>query len=251
MEGLLRSELLASAGFAHGFSLRGVDFTWAKEQGPEAPANHRRFVQAMGSEVVHGAIFEVTQVHGGQVEAVDDPATDPLCLRAHQADALVTAEGGVSVVVRVADCLPLLLADPKTGAVAAVHCGWRGTAAGVVASALASLAERGADAERLLGAIGPHIRVGRFEVGEEVVEQLARVACGAEFVRRDLGTKPHVDLAAVVIAQLRAAGVTAVDDVGGCTMSEPGRFFSFRRDGQASGRHLAAIVASRPLARPR
>jgi YfiH family protein len=139
----------------------------------------------------------------------------------------------------------VLLADPASGAVAAVHAGWRGVVAGVVEAAVTRLAELGAKPSDVLAAIGPHISLAAFEVSEDVAHQLEAVSPEAHVVDRTSWAKPHVDLRRIVRAKLRALGLgnERIDDVPGCTVLEPERFFSFRRDGARSGRHLSAIVA--------
>ena len=250
----IRSKLLTQHGFRHGFSLR----TGGVSEGPYASLNlgravgddlaaveenHRRLAADVGYELAR--LFEVSQVHGGEVRVVG-PDDLPEDVRRVSADALVAPATvpEVAVGVRVADCAPVLLADPVTGAVAAVHAGWRGTVARVIDAAIDALErETGARATDLVAAIGPHIRAGAFEVGDDVAAQIARVAHGEDVVRVGYD-KPRVDLAAVVRAQLIARGLSPerIDDVGGCTMEEPSRFFSFRRDGKHSGRHVGVIL---------
>ncbi|MCA9616268.1 MAG: peptidoglycan editing factor PgeF [Sandaracinus sp.] len=245
MVGTLRSSLLERHGFAHGFTTRagGVSAppfdaaNLARNVGddPEAVAeNHRRLAAALGFE----RLFELSQVHGRVVREVRADEV-PEQVRAEEGDALVARTPGLAIGIRVADCVPLLFADPETGQVAAAHAGWRGVEARIAEAALAKL---GAPASRVLVAVGPHIRLGQFEVGPEVADRLEAVAHGVACVDRT-GDKPHVDLAAILVAQLRALGVSAIDDVGGCTYSDRTRFFSFRRDGAASGRQLGVIVA--------
>lgn len=246
MVDVLEAPRLRAAGFAHGFTLR----TGGVSEGPFATANlgrdlgddpaaveenHRRLASALGFD----RLYEVRQVHGRalrQVGAEEDPAR----VRDESADGLIATQWGVAVGVRVADCVPVLLADPATGAVAAVHAGWRGVEARIVADAVARLGGR----ERIRAAIGPHIRQEHFEVGPEVAQRLAAVAEGCEVVVEGSG-RPHVDLAGIVRAQLRAAGVDddRIEDVGGDTYADPARFFSYRRDGGRTGRHLAVVVA--------
>ena len=147
--------------------------------------------------------------------------------------------------MRIADCAPLLLLDTESGAVAALHAGWRGTVGGVVAAGVQALLQRGGGRrEALAVAIFPHIRRCCFEVGDDVAAELARPRPIRDVVDRSRG-KPHVDLTAILVAQLAALGVARerIDDVAGCTRCEAQRFFSFRRDGKQSGRHLAAIVS--------
>jgi copper oxidase (laccase) domain-containing protein len=100
----------------------------------------------------------------------------------------------------------------------------------------------------LIAAIGPHISVARFEVSEEVALELSGVVPGLQVVERGHGPKPHVNLRRLVRAQLITLGLTsaAIDDVLGCTVGDDVAFFSYRRDGRVSGRHLSAIVARAP-----
>ena len=106
-----------------------------------------------------------------------------------------------------------------------------------------ALAELAGGTAALVAAIGPHIRVGAFEVSEDVAAELEAASPVGGVVERG-GAKPHVSLARIVTAKLRALGLdaAAIDDVGGCTVTEPDRFFSFRRNGKVGGRHLSAIV---------
>jgi YfiH family protein len=234
---ILRSPLLVAAGFDHAF--------------PERGASDSDLIAALGGS----AIAQVRQVHGAcALEATDAAGAE--------ADALIarSATGhdarGPAVGVRVADCVPLLLADQETGAVAAVHAGWRGIVAGVVRAGVSRLLREPAEpattdgtrrAAAIVAAIGPCIGVCCFEVGADVAEAIERAAGLARVSARREGEKPHVDLRAAVRAQLAALGIPAVrvDDVAGCTKHEPARFHSFRRDGANSGRMLAAIAARR------
>jgi polyphenol oxidase len=250
---LLRSTVLEREGFAHGFSLRtgGVSegayasLNLARTSGDllsNVEENRRRFARDVG--YAPDALFEVSQVHGAVVRVV--AATEvPDHVRRDEADALVVAGAGRAAGVRVADCIALLLGDPRSGAVAAVHAGWRGVASGIAPRALAALTEHhAARAEDVIAAIGPHIRACCFEVGDEVAAEIAEAVPNTDVVRRQPSrSKPHVDLVTALRAQLSAAGVRTIDDPGGCTRCDADRFFSFRRDGAASGRHVGAIVA--------
>ncbi len=238
----IRSALLDAHGFVHGFSLRtgGVSegpfasLNLARTVGDDPAAveeNGRRFRAALGGATV----YEVSQVHGRAVVEVTE-ADAVADVRRREADGLVTRVSGWAVAVRTADCVPILLADPETGAVAAVHAGWRGVASGILEPAFARLG--GAP----LAAIGPHIRLASFEVGPEVAEAIEAAAPGVEVTERR-EPRPHVDLAAAVRAQLEGLGARAIDDVGGDTYADAARFFSHRRDAGRTGRHLSAIVA--------
>jgi YfiH family protein len=245
----LTSPLLSAAGFRHAFFTRngGVSL------GPYASLN---FSFGVGDDAEHvrenlrraGVCLDVapericfvSQVHGRDVlelAASDERST----VIQRQADAVLARNGQLACAVRTADCVPILVADPRTGAVAAIHSGWRGTVANVVASTLARLSSK---PDGLLAAIGPHISRDAFEVSPEVADQLQAVVPGEAVVSRAENRKPHVDLRAIVSAQLRAVGVpeAGIDQVHGCTLLDAGRFFSYRRDGQHSGRLLSGIV---------
>ncbi|HEX5660971.1 MAG TPA: polyphenol oxidase family protein [Polyangiales bacterium] len=233
----IKSSLLAEHGFRHGFSLR----TGGVSVGPYASlnlgrnvgddplaveANQRRFAAELGYTA--SDLCELNQVHGGVVRAPHERGLD--------GDAIVSVREPLGI--RVADCAAVLIADPVSGAVAAAHAGWRGVVARVVPNAIAALGEP----SRLVAAVFPCIGLDAFEVGDEVAQQLAQVA-GEDVVRRGPG-RPHVDLQRAVYAQLIASGlaVARVERVFGCTVSEPARFFSYRRDAGVTGRHLAVIL---------
>jgi YfiH family protein len=245
----LTSPLLAAAGFRHAFFTRNGGVS----EGPYASLN---FSFGVGDDVQHvhenlrragdalgvapELICFVSQVHGREVVELATTA-DRASVLQQQGDAVVARSGPLACAVRTADCVPILLADVRSGAVAAVHSGWRGTVANVTKAAITRLA---VDPEGLLAAVGPHISRQAFEVSQDVADQLQAVAPGHDVVFAGDRGKPHVDLRAIVVAQLRAAGVREanIDQVQGCTLLEPARFFSFRRDGKQSGRLLSAIA---------
>jgi YfiH family protein len=250
---VLRSELLQRLGFGHGFNLRTggastaapyASFNLGRAVGDD-PAhvdeNHRRFAAHVG--YAPGSLYEASQVHGPQLVAVG-AGDHPAAVRRRQADALIAGAGALAVGVRVADCGAVLLCDPDSGGVAAVHAGWRGTAAGVIEAAVQALLRGGARPAALHAAIFPHIRRCCFEVGADVAATLLAASPAPDVVDRSRN-KPHVDLTAIMVAKLAALGLAAehIEDVPGCTRCEPERFFSYRRDGDRSGRHLAAIVS--------
>jgi YfiH family protein len=203
--------------------------------------NHRRFAVAAGYEPA--ALYETSQVHGSVLRAVT-PGEQVAAVRAEEADALLAPAGGLAVGVRVADCAAVLVHDAGTGAVCAIHAGWRGTVRGVVEAGVCGLLARGSAPQVLTAAIFPHIRACCFEVGEDVAAELLAASPDPTVVDRTR-ERPHVDLTAILVAKLLVLGLSRarIDDVPGCTRCEPERFFSFRRDGKRSGRHLAAIVS--------
>jgi YfiH family protein len=254
--GILRSALLTAAGVAHGFSTRvggvsvgpyaSMNLGWSVGDDPRAvEENHQRLAAAVGHE--RTALRLATQAHGPAVLDTDATSRDRRSEPPGTGhDALVARRQGVAVGVRTADCVPVLVANPATGAVAAIHAGWRGVVAGVVPAALEVLAPDASARGGLVAAIGPHIRVDRFEVGADVAKQIADASDASVIVPRE--PRPHVDLARAIRIQLERAGLDAknIDDVGGCTLAEPERFHSHRRDGEKSGRMLSVIVAGAP-----
>ena len=210
--------LLAERGIEHGFGVRGT----------EPPANLRH----------------ARQVHGARIakERECSGPTPPA------ADGVVSASPGTPVAVFTADCVPILLATSCGTAVAAVHAGWRGLAAGVVAAGIAAVRELARRPSPLVAAIGPHIGACCYEVDAPVVDALrGRFAAALESAVRP--TRPgHVaiDLAALAREEFAAAGL-APDAVGvlpdACTCCDPERFHSYRRDGPAAGRLVHFIAA--------
>jgi polyphenol oxidase len=205
---VLRSERLSREGFAHGFSTRlgGVSaapfdaLNLGRAVGDSAEAvaeNHRRLAMVVGYTVER--LFEVSQVHGAAVRLVG-PGDDALDVRGLEADALVGGGEGVAIGVRTADCTPVLVGDPGSGRVAAIHAGWRGVVAGVVRAGVdALLAASGAAPGRLVCAIGPCIRAESFEVSEDVARAIEEAALG-ERVIVPRSPRPHVDLVRAVVA---------------------------------------------------
>ncbi len=149
-----------------------------------------------------------------------------------EADALITVEPGVKISVRTADCFPILLADTRRRAVAAVHAGWRGTADRVVVQSLLKMqAEFGTKPEDVIAAIGPGIGACCYEVGEEVASRFGMEGAG------------KLDLAAENRRQLTGHGVlaTRITPPGACTFCDSARFYSWRRDRELAGRMISYI----------
>lgn len=184
----------------------------------------------------HPAIT-LRQIHSDHVYRVNGFA-DRQC----EGDALVSDEVAQRVGVRTADCVPLLIADPTTHSIAAIHAGWRGTAASIAAKAVSRLeVEFGAKPGNLHVAIGPAIRACCYEVGPEVVAQLSQFFPewqGAVYAKRT------VDLVEANVRTLVRVGVptSQISDGGFCTMCDTELFHSFRRDPRNPGRMVSSIV---------
>lgn len=182
-------------------------------------------------------LCDLHQVHGADVAVVDDlePVSRP------DADGIVTSGRGRTLMVRAADCVPVLLADAEVGVIGAAHAGRLGLVRGVVPATVARMRELGA--ARITAWVGPRICGGCYEVPPAMQTEVVEVE-PATRATTSWGT-PALDLGAGVIAQLGRAGV-AVEDVGRCTR-ESADLYSFRRDAERAGR-LAAVIRLRPEA---
>jgi hypothetical protein len=169
------------------------------------------------------------QVHSATVLIADQP---PGC--SGEGDALISSQPGTFVSVRTADCFPVLMADTRNRAVAAVHAGWRGTAAEIVIRTLEKMREEfSTDPRDVFAVIGPGIGACCYFVGEDVALKFGRKIAG------------HLDLAAVNRRQLLMAGMPGeqIDAVGSCTFCDAEMFHSYRRDKETSGRMISYIGA--------
>ncbi len=159
-------------------------------------------------------------------------------------DGLITNTPGVGLVVFSADCTPILLEDPVTGAVGAVHAGWRGTAAGIVAKAAEKMVDFfGCRPENIRAAIGPNIGQCCFETDGDVPEAILK-ALGDEaqaYIRQN-GSKYHLDLKAINALWLEWIGVRSIEISTECTACRPDRFWSHRRVGGNRGSQGAIII---------
>lgn len=189
------------------------------------------------------------QVHGARVvEASACRAQPP-----PEADAVVSAEPGVFIGVVTADCVPILLAAGRGAAVAAVHAGWRGLAAGVIEAGVAALQER-ARGEALSAVVGPHIGPCCYEVDAPVLDALAaRQGSLLDACLCNAGSRhAQLDLGALTLAVLEREGVGRRGSLtAGCTACEARRFHSYRRDGARAGRLVHRIAAAPAPSAPR
>ena len=251
---LLRSELIA-APFVHGFTTRvggvsappfdtlNLGAKWGDDP-TKVSENRRRLERAVGAP-----ILVARQVHGTVIARVR-PGDDPAALAQVEADGICSDSPGLAVGVFVADCVPALVVDPRTGSFAAVHAGWRGTVGGVLPAAVRALAtEFGARPEDLRVALGPAIGPCCFEVGPEVVAAFEALFADARArgivlpSSRGAAGKANVDLKAANRLLLERAGVApaAIDAGPECTHCDSARFFSFRRDGGGIGQLMGLV----------
>jgi len=241
----LHSEALTNIpGLVHAFSTRRAersDFSLgpADAPNPMIQMNRARFLAAIGAP--GWPIIKLKQIHSSIVVDVDDTsaASDAVA-----GDAAVTALCGVVLAVQTADCVPVLVADVESRAVAAIHAGWRGTAAGIAKIAVTRITEKfHIDPKSLHAVIGPHIGVCCYEVGEDVTQALRDTSVE----RREEWSKPHVNLAAANRRQMIDAGIpeTQIETSSLCTKCREDLFHSYRRDGKRMG-HLLSIIGLTP-----
>ncbi len=192
--------------------------------------NRRRLVQALQ---LPSEPLWLDQVHGDRIVDAADITTSS------EADGAITVEPGLVCVVQTADCLPVLICDRDGQAVAAVHAGWRGLAAGILEAAVAAFANRGIPAKSLMAWLGPAIGPAAYEVGEEVREAFFASADRRAFLANDRG---RWQLNLYELARRRFTDLGLRDIYGGdfCTYSDAEKLFSYRRDGQC-GRQASLI----------
>ena len=201
-------------------------------------------------------ILTLTQIHGRNAVVVRRGESTPR--GKPEADILVSNDPEVAIAVRAADCVPLLLADSNTGAVAAVHAGWRGTAAGAATAAVEALGrEFGARPEDLVAAVGPSIGACCYEVGSELVDAFAAAGHARHLIDRWFVTTPpargsrevsplRLDVAAANRDQLLLAGVAEehIHMSGLCTAMHLDVLTSYRKEQENAGR-LAGVIRAR------
>jgi YfiH family protein len=215
--------LEALPGLAHGFEQRHPRVP----PGETREAARVRVQEALGG----GRLLLLRQVHGARVENAPWEGRP-------EADAGVASAPGLVLGIETADCLPVLLVDPRRRVLAAAHAGWRGTAAGVTRAAVRALIAAGSDPADLRAALGPGIGPCCYEVGDDV--RAAFGEAGAAFFRPGPRGRLHLDVRAANRAQLMDAGLRPehVDSVQECTFCRPDLYYSWRRDGKAAGRMI-------------
>lgn len=200
---------------------------------PRAVAENRALLRA-SLELPSEPVW-LEQVHGHGVVELDGPASvgSP-----GPADAAVTCSSGRVCAIQVADCMPVLFAAPDASAVGAAHAGWRGLAGGVLEATVRAMKTPPGE---LLAWLGPAIGQAHFEVGDEVRAAFLAGDPGAAaaFVANPRG-RWQCDLYALARRRLAAIGVSSVHGGGWCTYADPGRFFSYRRDGRCG--RMAAVI---------
>ncbi len=205
--------------------------------------NFRILSEALGFDLSHTVLTR--QTHSDIVRVVTKADSSGVDHRAYpESDALITSDRGTALVIFTADCTPILLWDPVTGAVGAAHAGWRGTASKIAAKTVEAMAENfGCDPKNIRAAIGPNIGTCCFETDGDVPQAMME-AFGAEveaFIHRD-GQKYHLDLKEINVLALHLAGVQQIEISTDCTVCQHDRFWSHRYTRGARGAQGAVIV---------
>jgi len=252
---MLVCEPLERAGFINAFSTRlggesalpslALNLAYFKGDEKEAVAeNRRRFLKAMGAEEMQ--VVTARQTHSTERCTIESAAQargpQPDC------DAMITRMPDVLLAVQTADCLPVLIADTKSGAVAGIHAGWRGTAGRITERTVADLMLTGGVNPRdCIAALGPAACAECYEVGEDVIERYK-----SEFgywrnllVNFKENGKAHLDIRAANVQQLMFCGFTEdrIHVADFCTMHQNELFFSYRKEGRGLPSQVGRLLS--------
>jgi YfiH family protein len=173
------------------------------------------------------ALARSYQVHGSEIWTTSEAGYQT------GYDAVLTSEQGIFAGVGIADCCPILLADPVRQTAAAIHAGWKGTVAQIVSKTASALIAGGSNPADILAYIGPCISLENFEVGDEVAEHFEH--------KEKRGARWHVDLKLANATQLRDLGITQIEISNYCTVANNDVFYSHRKEQGITGRMLAVI----------
>ena len=243
---VLISRVLEEKGFTNGFSTRmgGVsDFPenslnlagYDEDSAENIAENRRRFLNVLEGDFRLASCWQIHSADVRVVESLEDAADGD-----HKMDALVSDVSGVLLGVKTADCVPVLIGDPQTGAFAAVHAGWRGTAQSIVINAIEKMRDLyGTDPENLIVAIGPAATCENYEIGQDVIDEFGKnFPDSAHLFRRTRDGHALIDLHAANKEQLLSVGVLpeniAVAPL--CTMARTDLFFSYRVEKKLYGK---------------
>lgn len=206
---------------------------------PAAVSENR--ARAVAAVAPGAELTTLYQIHSAQVVTVNAPLTER-----PQADALVTRAPGLLLGILTADCAPVLFADVQAGVVGAAHAGWKGALGGVTDATIGAMEKLGAHRSHIVAAIGPCIARKSYEVSDAFVETFAKADPANErFFSGGRAGHGYFDLEGYVAHRLQAAGIERVDALGLDTLSDPQRFFSYRRTTLAGetdyGRQISLI----------
>jgi hypothetical protein len=248
-----RFESLSSSGIVHAvFTRRGgaSPAPWASlnmgsmvgDDAERVRSNRALALRSLGREP--DSVFDVWQVHSADVVVATEPRGGAAPLKA---DAILTDRPEVTLLMRFADCVPVLLHDPVRGAVGMVHAGWLGTVRRVVREAVLRMVDRfGTNPADVHAGIGPSIAAHHYPVGPEVVEAFRRsFGADAEAHLSDDAGGTHLDLWSANAHLLRATGVGRIETAGLCSACDLTDWFSHRGEAGRTGR-FGAVLALKP-----
>ena len=252
--GPLEYEAAQGIAVPHGFTTRfggvsqgifsSLNLACQRGDSPKNVANNYEIMgKALGFDLEN--VVLTRQTHSDIIRTVTEK--DHLGLDHHaypECDGLITNTPGVALVVFTADCTPILLHDPVTGAVGAVHAGWRGTAADIAGKAVRAMVDTfGCESANIRAAIGPNIGPCCFATDADVPDAMIK-ALGASALNyiRAQGDKYYVNLKEINAQFLRNAGVTHIEISPSCTMCQSSRFWSHRVTQGSRGSQGAIII---------
>jgi hypothetical protein len=250
----MASALAALDGIRHGFFTRqgGVSTGiyaalncgfGSDDERASVAENRSRVAGALGATT--DQLVTVHQVHGTTVARVDRPW---IPADAPRADGLVCRQPGIVLGILAADCAPVLLADATAGVIGAAHAGWKGALTGIVEATITAMEAEGAIRARIVAAIGPCIGPASYEVGLEFEARFTAIDAANRrfFGPGRLPDKCQFDLPGYLSARLGTLGLADVQTLGLDTLSDPARWFSYRRTCLARepdyGRQISAIT---------
>jgi YfiH family protein len=243
---VLVSRALEEKGFANGFSTRlggvsafpenSLNLAGYDEDSAENIAeNRRRFLNVFDGDFALASVWQTHSADVRHVKNLEDAKDGD-----HKMDALVSDARGVLLGVKTADCVPVLLGDPRTGAFAAIHAGWRGTVQSIVLKAIEKMREfYGTRPSDLIAAIGPAATCANYEIGQDVIDEFGEKFPGCEHLFTP--TKANhalIDLHAANREQLAGIGVSPenISVAPLCTMERTDLFFSYRKEKRLYGK---------------
>lgn len=214
----------------------------SSDQGNRVKANRDRICVTLGA--LPGRMITLRQAHTNKAVIVDGPMS---VAQAPEADAIVTATPGLVITALAADCAPILIGDPQANVIAAVHAGWRGAVTGVIEAAISSMETLGASPENMVAAVGPCISRDSFEVGPDFEKAFLDISpwCANLFDQGE-GDRLKFDLKLYCRSRLMRAGVGKCEALGDDTMTQPDKYFSYRRSKAKNesdyGRNASSIM---------
>ncbi|HMN11426.1 MAG TPA: peptidoglycan editing factor PgeF [Bellilinea sp.] len=183
------------------------------------------------------SIFDVWQVHSDRIMISEEPR--PLASDHEKADAIVTSNPNVTLFMRFADCVPIMLYDPKSGVGAIVHAGWKGTVDKILTKTVLKIREHYGSKDMIAG-IGPSIGPCHYEVGKEVIQQVEKAF--PKMANELISEANHFDLWKANQVQLEELGISNIQVAEVCTACDTSRWFSHRAEKGKTGRFGAIMV---------